>query len=336
MLFRAGQARALGVILSLDSSGPRLIEERRSGVRRSKLTNLAEGQEVWEVLPEIAQSRNTTEIRLRLPYSSCFARHVTLPEAVRHEAGRYLKLDLERSTPFRLKDVYWTYFVDAARSIGKTLTVCQLIVRRDAVETVLRDVRSSGLTVAGLDCWNEQGDDALPVNFIPQQVPNIDRSASQTSKILTALAAALTVSAVGIDYQLHQNALLSLKSQTGELQLKEARRPINFIQDQINSIQRLKHQQIPVVVALEKLTALLPDTVWLTNFSIEGNRISIAGEAQSAAPLISILENSENFANATFSSPVTREAKADRERFSIELSLRQGTGGGEQGQDNSP
>jgi general secretion pathway protein L len=64
-------------------------------------------------------------------------------------------------------------------------------------------------------------------------------------------------------------------------------------------------------------TKVLPDDTWLTEFQLAGADMQFIGFTASASTLISLLEQSSAFRNTTFRSPVTRDPRADRERFHI-------------------
>ncbi len=178
-----------GVILSMEPSGLRLIDERgrKRGDRNG--STVPPGTDAWDGLVEIARSRSKVPVRLRLPYASCFVRHVALPAALRDEAKKFLDLDLERATPFRLKDVYTAHFIDEAHSQRDTLSVSQLIVRKDVVDQTIADIQSSGIKLASVDCWNEDATAPLPVDFLPRDLA-AERRASGSPRLMKLMLVA--------------------------------------------------------------------------------------------------------------------------------------------------
>lgn len=322
-----------GIVVSGDAASLSLIDERvrPRGARKGGAEH--SGKEAWDVLTGIAQSRSQSRspvpVRLRLPYSACFVRRVELPGAVRDDAARILDLDLERATPFRLKDVYTAHFVDEARSTRGTLGFVQLIVRRDTVDKAAAEIRLAGVELAAIDCWNEDGTAALPVDFLSRDrgaVPGASPS-PHVSRVLTALAAMLAASAVYLAISRHEAALAELTAQTGAARIKVAavRQSLDKseqAQKEIRVLQSLRSERPRAVAVLDGLTRLLPDSVWISDFRLEGDTIEFSGEAKSAAPLVSLLEHSEVFSDAAFSAPVTREGRGDKERFSMRAHLR--------------
>jgi Tfp pilus assembly protein PilN len=80
----------------------------------------------------------------------------------------------------------------------------------------------------------------------------------------------------------------------------------------IQSIESTTVRPLPV---LRELTELLPGDAWLTMLSLDTKGVELTGQAQAAASLIPLLENSSRLERVEFSSPVTRGR--DREQFRI-------------------
>jgi Tfp pilus assembly protein PilN len=80
----------------------------------------------------------------------------------------------------------------------------------------------------------------------------------------------------------------------------------------IRSIESSSVRPLPV---LRELTELLPNDAWLTMLSLDTKGVELTGQAQAAASLIPLLENSARLERVEFSSPVTRGR--DREQFRI-------------------
>src|SRR5262249_22922628 len=72
-------------------------------------------------------------------------------------------------------------------------------------------------------------------------------------------------------------------------------------------------------------TDLLPPDAWLTMLVLDTKGVELTGQAQAAAALIPVLENSPRLERVEFSSPVTRGR--DREQFRIRASWEGGPSG---------
>ena len=60
------------------------------------------------------------------------------------------------------------------------------------------------------------------------------------------------------------------------------------------------------LLVLEVLSRLLPDTVWLTETTLDGNELSISGFAEDASTLVPLVEAAPEFEQVRFQAPSTR------------------------------
>jgi general secretion pathway protein L len=80
-----------------------------------------------------------------------------------------------------------------------------------------------------------------------------------------------------------------------------------------------------VIELINEITTILPDNTWVEQLVINGDEVQVRGQSLAAATLISIVEASEKFENATFRSPVVQDRRTGRDRFFLSAQIRKKT-----------
>lgn len=267
-------------------------------------------------------------IGLRLPYAACFTRQLELPAVARRDFSRLLELDLERSTPFKTKDVFTDYTVSGSPNAKGLLKIQQVIIKRRVIEGLKSQIEALGYAVTRADCAAEDGAQALPVNFLA--APPIPGSARATGTLPVAMgivAIALMASAAYLYIDRHEQALQSLQTEINTLKLKASSQKEALVKSQaafanIENYYKLKHDTVSKVLLLEELTRLLPDSAWVTDLKMDSTTLEIAGLAGSSTALIPLLERSSAFMDATSTASLTFDPREEKERYAIRARIR--------------
>jgi general secretion pathway protein L len=89
----------------------------------------------------------------------------------------------------------------------------------------------------------------------------------------------------------------------------------------LSLLARRKQTTPSSVMVLEAISRVLPDTTYVTELRIEGDKVQVVGISQDAPSLVRLMEQSPQFSRATFFAPTTRSQSDPGERFHIEVHL---------------
>jgi len=92
-----------------------------------------------------------------------------------------------------------------------------------------------------------------------------------------------------------------------------------------HALEQRRSQSPLSVLVLEKVSQILPDHTYVTEFRLEGGKLRLVGVTRDAPSLIRLLEQSGQFTRATFFAPTTRSAANSAEQFHIEAVIQPGS-----------
>lgn len=319
------------VLMSMEATGLCVIDLKSAvpGDPEARRATAKSQNDAIVDLTGLARERSSSAVRIRLPYSACFARRLELPAGASSNFARMLALDLERATPFKVRDVYFAHYVEKEPAEPGKVWVRQLVIKRAVVDRLKEAIKANGLEVVAIDCWSKDGSASLPVNFLETEAATrpAGRLGWSMSWLLAGLAAALSVAGAFLiisrleaalaDLQ-RQSAILKTRSQAARENLAHAQ----VIYSEIASLQKLQTETVSKLAVIEEITRLLPDTASVSDLRIEGATVDITGVANSAAALLPLLERSTLFYDANPTAPIMFDQREEKDRFSIRVRIR--------------
>lgn len=276
-----------------------------------------------------AISRGSVGICVRLNARHALRTRFDLPLAAEENLREVIGFELDRHTPFKLEQVYFKHEVVGRDALGQRITVEVTIAPKSLVDKQIEIATQLGLTPDRVDVAGET-DNAPPSSDLVDrsEINQIRGTGSRMTWALTMLVLVLSAIAVAVPVMRAQQRAQSLEREFAAL--KRTSEAIAALHKQIEqlreeesfAIQRKRNNR-PVSQLLFEATRVLPDDTWLNELQLNGADIQMVGYSMSASRLIGLLERSETFRNTTFRSPVTRDAKTDRERFHIAARVEQ-------------
>jgi general secretion pathway protein L len=167
---------------------------------------------------------------------------------------------------------------------------------------------------------------STPVTLMDRSLRSVIGAAVNVPRLLRAI---LLSSALAAAASLIANAYLggSLQSELGDLQQRISQRRAalrlgaNGTASGLGLLAKRKQTTPASIMVLEAISRALPDSTYVTELRIEGDKIQVVGMTQDAPSLIRLMEQSPQFTRATFFAPTTRAANEPGERFHIEAHI---------------
>jgi general secretion pathway protein L len=252
-------------------------------------------------------------------------RAVDFPRQATDFLDGMVRTQIDRLTPWAAGDAVFgmTPPVEMANErIGLTLAATSTHI----IQPLLKFATDVGAaSVAGLVEVPEAGREAAPVRIFDRQLTGLAGSTLDVPRLLRlallgaglAAVASLAVSAyVGNEFESEQ---LELQHRIAQ---RRAALRINQAGGSAETLLARRKQTTPSsVMVLEAISRVLPDTTYVAELRVDGDKMQVVGLTQDAPALIRLMEQSPQFTRATFFAPTTRAQNDPGERFHIEAHI---------------
>jgi general secretion pathway protein L len=266
---------------------------------------------------------------LRFPASRALRTPVSLPLAADKNLAEVIGFEFERLVPFSRPDVYYAYRVTARDKQSQMLRVDLVVLPRSEVTKLSHAADTLGLRVTGLEV-TEPGSSSN-ITSIPLDARESGRAMRTGQRIvvgLSAVATMLVLICLAIPFWRASTAIETLTAQmSGARQQAETaaalQKQIDTKRQEQQFLTERKRAMPTVTELLATLTQLIPDDAYLTEMSINGDRIRLTGAANSATAVLTLIDQSPAFRGAAFQSPIVQDPRLNRERFDITAGVAQ-------------
>ncbi|MGH7001950.1 MAG: PilN domain-containing protein, partial [Stellaceae bacterium] len=266
-------------------------------------------------------------VTIRLPAEAALRTSMVLPLAAQSNLAQVVSFELDRRTPFKSDEIYFTHRLvkrdNAAQRLVVELTVVPCPVVDDAVGLASR----LGLDLGVLEVASPEPRARPSGNLLPTRPqPLAARLPGFAIAGLSGLAAILACAVLTIPiYRAHRAAeALSAELAQVKRQADESLRLQKEIDAEIQESGFLgarKRQAVSASETIDMLTRLLPDDTYLTEMDLSNATMQISGIAASASGVLGLLDQSQRFTDAAFRSPVIQDQRTSREQFNISAKI---------------
>jgi len=133
-----------------------------------------------------------------------------------------------------------------------------------------------------------------------------------------ALAAIAVWMFVGLDME---SSRLQISRQIAERRVALLSGRTSVSDEATAKLAQKKREAAATVIVLEALSQALPDNTNLTELQVTESKLELSGVTHEAASLIRIIEQTDQFKNATFFAPTTRAPLENGEQFHIQAEI---------------
>lgn len=324
------------VLIEVDGGVCRLQSRTTKGTEFLTEFRLDEDPDLNEVEQRKMLISMTEQIVLLLPDHYVLSKIISLPQATSSRLENVLQFEMDRNTPFKAEDVYFNYQILNHDTAQQTIQVKLEIVTRTVLDELISQLVSQGITPSSVvpQSLSLSEIDNPAMSLLPRQNGTDKRRQAQRKrqqKVWIALVLIALVALWGL-YQRYQRVEV-LTQQIEEpralaQQAKKLRSTLEQLQESQQFLFARKTTSPSVLILLRELTSIIPDNTWLTRLVIKDGEAALQGESANASALIGLIEETDQFQNVRFSSPVTINSRTEKERFSISAQLTQLQQGG--------
>jgi general secretion pathway protein L len=281
------------------------IESGTDGVDAAKLLRVRQ----WRV------------VALRLPAGLLLRLQVKLPLADEPDLDGVLRRQMDRITPFRPEQVFWSWRIDRRDRSRGLLQVTVCLVPRGLIQPGLTALARAGIAPTRLEIG--QAGEISEVVSLPAPA---DRTGRRTQVLLAAFCGALAVVALVLPFVLQANDLAAVNAaivalETSVAHARDLQQRIDSNSATNDAITAEEARVGDIVQTVAALTNILPDDTHLTKLTSRQHRLTITGRSAGAAGLIAMLAAHPSIRNPAFTGPVTRTGSDSDDLFVIQADL---------------
>ena len=276
---------------------------------------------------EVSRLARTGFVTLQLPIGNVAVRRIAVPVQARDFVGGIVRNQIERLSPWPCDQATFGFDVEADTNDPATLEVRVLIASHAIINEARDQLAAIGLSADRIAAVLPNTDAAKAVtlwsrlvDISPEKQTRMRRNIGVA--IAATVGASLCVSAWAIvSAETIRGMSEEVAARTDTLR-RQAQAPLTLQSSaSLPANQRAwyeKEASPSATIVLEALSRALPDTAHLTELSLQGATLRIAGLSADAPSLLAPLEHSGCLTNLRFSAPTVREPDGGHFSFHID------------------
>ena len=240
-----------------------------------------------------------------------------------------VRAEIDRRTPFSPDEVYYTYRVAGADTEMKRLTVRLWIAKADFIDEAAQIALAAGLSPVriGVDGDRAAANSQAPIDLLPPSLaaghaPYFSRLAWGLVLAILAMGAAT----IHLSFENRHAILIAAEAKAKTLRQdrqaeEKARKQLDDLMTVANAIFEKRQSKMASIILLDELTKRLPDSSWLQQLAVNGEKASISGYSRNSSSLVRSLGKGKFFKDIRFAAPVTRDQRLGQDRFNLTFAI---------------
>jgi general secretion pathway protein L len=268
------------------------------------------------------------DVRVLVSPQHVLRKRVVLPMATEENLRDVVGFDMDRQTPFTAEQVYFGAAV-VSRDITRDRIEAEVVaVPKNTLEPWLNEMRAAAISVHSIVAADEftvaSKRSATPIELLPKSA-GVARRWSNIQRInvgLLLLALFLILLALLLPIWQKREMVkelmpLSVKAESEFKITQRVTEDYTRLANEYNYVVSRKHINFPMVMLVDEVTKISPDTMWIQNFEYKSlaktRELQLAGEAASVSKVMESLEQTGFLQNTT-----QRQASRQGSRPNIE------------------
>lgn len=255
------------------------------------------------------------QLSLVMPAVQVMRKRVFLPKVARHNLRNMVGFQISRLTPFSVDKVFFDVVEVPDHASGNDLVEVELlaVLKADAQPWIDEVERLTGLVVSRLKVAQAQNPlDLSAVNLFAQpRTKNAWWLRLNRNSALLALLIVLLLGTAAVPVLKLRTLVMERKHEIQEIDqrisgLQSKRAVLEHDLTSLNHVLEQRTLALQRSKILEELTRIVPDEIYINTLNIEKNNVVISGIGTGVVDLIELLNSSDLFEEAKFTSSITR------------------------------
>lgn len=272
---------------------------------------------------ELLVQHELTEVSrdLLLSDADVLRTEVAMPLATEANLRQALAYEMDRHTPFKAEEVFYTWRVLSRDREAGQLHFELFVTPREPLEARLEQLKRLGLAPGGVDVSVD--DEILGINLLPQALRY--RVINQTTRVnwLMGSAAVLLMAFVMLqslwlrEHQIQEigDAIEDVRAEA--MAVQQIRKQIDDASDAAGFLQSRKIDNHYKIEILAELTRILPQDTFLDRLTVHADSTQMQGKSDNSQILIELINASPYFDNASFRGPTRLDSRSRKEIFDL-------------------